>query len=116
VNLPPLPPRAILDTHLPTGIKLHGFTAAQMSAYAAAAVAAERERWVDAVMMAARRGHGNAEAMPTPAMCRAAVIYANGPEIYSTGVAANVLEIEERIYAEVWRAMQAAAPSMKETQ
>jgi hypothetical protein len=47
--------------------------------------------------------------LPTPAMCRAAVIYANGPDIYKR-VPAEVTEIEEGIYAEVWKAMQAAAP------
>jgi hypothetical protein len=47
--------------------------------------------------------------LPTPAMCRAAVIYVNGPDIYER-VPAKVTEIEEGIYAEVWKAMQAAAP------
>jgi hypothetical protein len=47
--------------------------------------------------------------LPTQAMCRAAVIYANGPDIYKR-IPAEVAEIEEGIYAEVWKAMQAAAP------
>jgi hypothetical protein len=47
--------------------------------------------------------------LPTPAMCRAAVIYANGPDIYER-VPAEVTEIEEGIYAEVWKVMQSAAP------
>jgi hypothetical protein len=37
------------------------------------------------------------------------VIYANGPDIYER-VPAKVTEIEEGIYAEVWKAMQTAAP------
>jgi hypothetical protein len=43
-------------------------------------------------------------------MCRAAVMYANGPDIYERSIPAKVLEIEEAIYAEVWKAMMAAAP------
>jgi hypothetical protein len=48
--------------------------------------------------------------LPTQAMCRAAVLYANGPEDIYKRFPAEVTEIEEGIYAEVWKAMQAAAP------
>jgi hypothetical protein len=47
------------------------------------------------------------EAMPE--MTRAAVIYANGNAVYKN-VSAEVLKIEESIYAEVYAAMTAAAP------
>lgn len=53
---------------------------------------------------------GPCDCMPTQAMCRAAVRYLNGADVYERGIPAAVLEIEERIYAEVWKAMQAAAP------
>ena len=46
---------------------------------------------------------------PTPAMCRAAVEYVNGPDVYSK-VPREALAIEEGIYASVWRAMKAVAP------
>lgn len=49
------------------------------------------------------------ECMPTPAMCRAAVEYLNGAAVYDK-LPREALEIEEGIYAEVWKAMQAAAP------
>lgn len=39
-------------------------------------------------------------------MCRAAVEYMNGADIYSR-LPLKVLEIEESIYAEVWKAMRA---------
>ena len=52
---------------------------------------------------------GPCDCMPTPAMCRAAVEYMNGPEVYDM-LPDAVLEIEEGIYREVWRAMQKAAP------
>jgi hypothetical protein len=43
-GLGPLPPKRVLDRHLPTGIALYGYGADDMRDYAAAAVAAERER------------------------------------------------------------------------
>ena len=52
---------------------------------------------------------GPCDCMPTPEMCRAAVEYINGPEVYKT-VPIGVLKIEEGIYAEIWKAMQAVAP------
>ena len=52
---------------------------------------------------------GPCDCMPTPAMCRAAVEYMNGPSVYEK-VPYAVLNIEESIYREVWLAMQAAAP------
>jgi len=48
---------------------------------------------------------------PTPAMNRAAVEYINGAGIYSSSLAPTVLEIEESIYHEVYRAMLAATPA-----
>lgn len=39
-----LPARVVVDRHLPTGISIYGYTAAQMRDYAAQEVAAERER------------------------------------------------------------------------
>jgi hypothetical protein len=48
-------------------------------------------------------------------MCRAAVEYANGSDVYDR-VPREVLEIEESIYAEVWRAMQAVAPQVVQQQ
>ena len=53
---------------------------------------------------------GPCDCMPTQAMCRAAVIYANGSDVYERGIPDEVLEIEEKIYAEIWKAMQSAAP------
>ena len=53
---------------------------------------------------------GPCNCMPTPAMCRAAVVYLNGPEVYEK-LPREVLDIEEGIYREVWLAMQAAAPN-----
>lgn len=52
---------------------------------------------------------GPCDCMPTQAMCRAAVEYLNGPEVYSK-LPAEALAIEESIYAEVWKAMQVEAP------
>lgn len=52
---------------------------------------------------------GPCDCLPTPQMCRAAVEYANGADVYDR-VPREVLEIEEGIYAEIWRAMQAVAP------
>lgn len=46
---------------------------------------------------------------PTPEMCMAAVVYANGNAVYKN-VAAEALKIEEAIYGEVWAAMLAVAP------
>jgi hypothetical protein len=43
-ELPALPAKVPVDKHLPTGVLLYGWTADQMRDYAAAAVAAERER------------------------------------------------------------------------
>ena len=53
---------------------------------------------------------GPCDCLPTQAMCRAAVVYANGADVYERGIPGKVLEIEERIYSEVWKAMHAAAP------
>lgn len=47
---------------------------------------------------------------PTEAMCRAAVVFANGNAVYKN-VTAEVLKIEESIYSETYSAMLAAAPS-----
>lgn len=52
---------------------------------------------------------------PTEAMKRAAVVYANGEEVYQK-VAAEVTAIEQDLYGEVYAAMLAAAPSTKEDQ
>ena len=52
---------------------------------------------------------GPCDCMPTQAMCRAAVVFLNGADVYDK-LPREVLEIEEGIYAEVWKAMQAAAP------
>lgn len=49
---------------------------------------------------------------PTEAMRKAAVIFANGNDVYKN-VSAEVLEIEEQIYAEVYKAMIAAAKESK---
>ena len=46
---------------------------------------------------------------PTTDMCRAAVKYVNGADIYEK-VPPGVTEIEEEIYREVWLAMQEKAP------
>jgi len=37
-KLPPMPEQAVIDTHLPTGVKLYGYTADQMYAYALEAI------------------------------------------------------------------------------
>lgn len=55
---------------------------------------------------------GPCDCMPTPAMCRAAVVYLNGPDVYEK-LPREVLDIEEGIYREVWLAMQAAAPNVR---
>jgi hypothetical protein len=70
--------------------------------------------WADALdnaraALAAPVAQPQKDDIPTQAMCRAAVIYANGSDIYKR-IPAEVAEIEEGIYAEVWKAMQAAAP------
>jgi hypothetical protein len=46
---------------------------------------------------------------PTPEMCQAAVIFANGKAVYKN-VSSEVLKIEESIYGETYAAMLAAAP------
>ena len=56
---------------------------------------------------------GPCDCMPTQAMCRAAVVYLNGADVYDK-LPREVLEIEESIYAEVWKAMQAAGPANAE--
>ena len=48
-ELPPLPPKRVINRHLPTGVALHGYNADDMRAYAAAAVAAARARSETAV-------------------------------------------------------------------
>ena len=53
---------------------------------------------------------GPCDCMPTQAMCRAAVVYMNGADVYDK-LPREVLEIEEGIYAEVWKAMRAAEPA-----
>ncbi|WP_286068846.1 hypothetical protein [Stenotrophomonas sp. 57] len=40
--LPPLPPKDVVDTHLPTGVRIYGYTAEQMQGYARAALAARQ--------------------------------------------------------------------------
>lgn len=44
MELPPLPEMSQIDKHLPTGIVIRGYNAADMRAYAAACVERERER------------------------------------------------------------------------
>lgn len=51
------------------------------------------------------------DCLPTPAMCRAAVEYMNGADVYDK-LPREVLEIEEGIYREVWLAMQAKTPNV----
>ena len=53
---------------------------------------------------------GACDCTPTPAMCRAAVEYMNGADVYEK-VPREVLDIEEGIYREVWLAMQQKAPN-----
>lgn len=53
-GLCPMPPQRVLDTHLPTGIKLYGYSAADMRTYAAQEMAAEREQWAT-LLSASRR-------------------------------------------------------------
>jgi hypothetical protein len=62
--------------------------------------------------LVAPQGYAIVPLNPTPAMNKAAVLYLNGPDIYSAGLAPTVLEIEESIYHEVYRAMIAAAPGV----
>lgn len=51
-GLPPLPPKDIVDTHLPTGVRIYGYTAEQMREYARATLSArpspggQVDRWV----------------------------------------------------------------------
>lgn len=40
--MPPLPPKDVVDTHLPTGVRIYGYTAEQMQGYARAALAARQ--------------------------------------------------------------------------
>ena len=56
---------------------------------------------------------GPCDCMPTQAMCRAAVVHLNGADVYDK-LPRDVLEIEESIYAEVWKAMRAAGPANAE--
>lgn len=37
-KLPPLPEKVVITTHLPTGVRIYGYTADQMQAYASEAV------------------------------------------------------------------------------
>ena len=55
---------------------------------------------------------GPCDCLPTQAMCRAAVVCVNGADVYDK-LPPTVLEIEEGIYGEVWRAMQAKAPNQQ---
>jgi hypothetical protein len=57
MSLPPLPPQRVLDRHLPTGVALYGYNADDLRAYAAASVAAERERC--AKLCLSRSANGN---------------------------------------------------------
>jgi len=71
----------------------------------------EPEHWSDcATNNAPAMPAGPCDCMPTPAMCRAAVEYMNGADVYEK-VPREVLDIEEGIYREVWLAMQDKAPS-----
>ena len=47
---------------------------------------------------------------PTEAMCRAAVVFANGEGVYGGSFPRNALAIEESIYGEIYADMLAAAP------
>lgn len=38
IKLPPLPEKVVISTHLPTGVRIYGYTADQMQAYASEAV------------------------------------------------------------------------------
>ena len=55
-ELPPLPPKRVINRHLPTGVALHGYNADDMRAYAGAAVAAARARSETAVEVLERAG------------------------------------------------------------
>jgi hypothetical protein len=91
--------------------KKHGLHQARMESHGCmwARVAIEEMQAEIDTLRAAPVAQPATDDLPTPAMCRAAVIYANGPDIYKR-IPAEVTEIEEGIYAEVWKAMQAAAP------
>lgn len=52
---------------------------------------------------------GPCDCAPTPAMCRAAVEYVNGSDVYEKATT-DILRVEEDTYHEIWRVMQAAAP------
>lgn len=54
-ELPPLPPKRVINRHLPTGIALHGYNAEDMRAYAGAAVAAALEQALEQALEDARR-------------------------------------------------------------
>ena len=41
MDLPELPPKDVVDTHLPTGVRIYGYTAEQMREYARVALAAQ---------------------------------------------------------------------------
>lgn len=41
IDLPNLPPKEVVDTHLPTGVRIYGYTAEQMRNYARAAIGAQ---------------------------------------------------------------------------
>jgi hypothetical protein len=58
----PLPKKVAVDTHLPTGIKLYGYTADQMLAYGDKRVAAERER-IDEALRRVLREERTADAV-----------------------------------------------------
>lgn len=47
-----LPPKEVLDIHIPTGVKLYGYTADQMREYAKKAVEADRLKIAEAVRQA----------------------------------------------------------------
>lgn len=42
MDLPELPPKDVVDTHLPTGVRIYGYTAEQMREYARASIAARQ--------------------------------------------------------------------------
>jgi len=68
------------------------------------------EHWSDcATNNAPAYPAGDCDCMPTNAMCRAAVEYVNGHDVYSK-VPIEALMIEESIYREVWKAMQIKFP------
>ena len=74
------------------------------------ATLAEPDHWSDcAANSEPAYPAGACDCMPTPAMCRAAVEYVNGADVYEK-VPREALDIEEGIYREAWIAMQAVAP------